>query len=186
MRCMTQTSAVEASPAATVRTAAAVVRRLAPGPPWLSGRLRFPIPARHSASMFSCEKLPSRSWRSARGAISSLTSRAAPRTSSCAWTAMVTVRDGTGMTENLIGLSTGATVAVTDLGSGTPLVLLHGVCMSRHFFGRNIDALAAAGHRVVAPDLRGHGASPSSEGGHSIGQYARDARALIEHLELDD
>jgi non-heme chloroperoxidase len=90
------------------------------------------------------------------------------------------------MTENLIGLSTGATVAVTDVGSGTPLVLLHGVCMSRHFFGRNIDALAAAGHRVVALDLRGHGASPSSEGGHSIGQYARDVRALIEHLELDD
>jgi pimeloyl-ACP methyl ester carboxylesterase len=88
------------------------------------------------------------------------------------------------MTENLIGLSTGATVAVTDVGSGTPLVLLHGVCMSRHFFARNIDALAER-HRVVALDFRGHGASPSIEGGHSIAQYARDVRALIEHLELD-
>ena len=88
------------------------------------------------------------------------------------------------MTENLIELPTGATVAVTDTGSGTPLVLLHGVCMSRHFFGRNIDALAA-GHRVVALDFRGHGASPSIEGGHSIAQYARDVRALIEHLDLD-
>ena len=89
------------------------------------------------------------------------------------------------MIENLIGLSTGATVAVTDVGSGRPLVLLHGVCMSRHFFERNIDALAAA-HRVVALDFRGHGASPSSEGGHSIAQYARDVRALIEHLDLED
>jgi pimeloyl-ACP methyl ester carboxylesterase len=88
------------------------------------------------------------------------------------------------MAENLIGLSTGATVAVTDVGQGRPLLLLHGVCMSRHFFSRNIDALAA-GHRVVALDFRGHGASPSIEGGHSIAQYARDVRALIEHLDLD-
>ena len=88
------------------------------------------------------------------------------------------------MTENLIEVSTGATVAVTDVGSGTPLVLLHGVCMSRHFFERNVQALAAD-HRIVALDFRGHGASPSIEGGHSIAQYARDVRALIEHLDLD-
>jgi non-heme chloroperoxidase len=88
------------------------------------------------------------------------------------------------MTENLIRLSTGATVAVTDVGSGRPLVLLHGVCMTRHFYGRNVDALAAA-HRVVALDFRGHGASPAIQGGHSIAQYARDVRALIEHLDLD-
>jgi non-heme chloroperoxidase len=88
------------------------------------------------------------------------------------------------MTETLIELSTGATVAVTDAGEGRPLILLHGVCMSRHFFGRNIEPLAEA-HRVVALDFRGHGASPASEGGHSIAQYARDVRALVEHLGLD-
>jgi hypothetical protein len=34
---------------------------------------------------------------------------------------MVTVRDGTGMTENLIRVSTGATVAVTDVGGAGAL-----------------------------------------------------------------
>jgi pimeloyl-ACP methyl ester carboxylesterase len=87
------------------------------------------------------------------------------------------------MNDDLIDLSTGTTVAVTDVGDGRPLVLLHGVCMSRHFFSRNIDALADR-HRVIALDFRGHGASPSSEGGHSIAQYARDVRALIEQLGL--
>jgi non-heme chloroperoxidase len=89
------------------------------------------------------------------------------------------------LTDHLIELSTGATVAVTDVGEGPPLLLLHGVCMSRHFFARNIDALAAS-HRVVALDFRGHGASPAIEAGHSIAQYARDVRALIEHLGLRD
>jgi pimeloyl-ACP methyl ester carboxylesterase len=89
------------------------------------------------------------------------------------------------MSENLIGISTGATLAVTDVGDGRPLVLLHGVCMSRHFFARNIEELARR-HRVVALDFRGHGASPSSEGGHSIAQYAQDVRALLEHLDLRD
>jgi non-heme chloroperoxidase len=89
------------------------------------------------------------------------------------------------MNEDLIELSTGATVAVTDVGEGRPLVLLHGVCMSRHFFARNVDALAEH-HRVVALDFRGHGRSPSIAGGHSIAQYARDVRALIEHLGLHD
>jgi non-heme chloroperoxidase len=89
------------------------------------------------------------------------------------------------MGENLIELANGATLAVTDVGEGRPLVLLHGVCMSRHFFARNIDALAAS-HRVVALDFRGHGASPDVATGHSLAQYARDVRALMEHLDLRD
>ena len=39
---------------------------------------------------------------------------------------------------------------------------------------------------MIAVDFRGHGASPSSEGGHSVAQYARDVHALIEQLDLED
>jgi len=85
----------------------------------------------------------------------------------------------------LIDLPTGATLSYIDEGSGRPLLLLHGVCMSNAFFGRNIGPLSQS-HRVVAPDFRSHGESPHVEGGHTVGQYARDIRALIEALDLRD
>jgi pimeloyl-ACP methyl ester carboxylesterase len=40
-----------------------------------------------------------------------------------------------------------------------PLVLmLHGFCVSRHFWGNQIPALAAAGYFAVAPNQRGYSA----------------------------
>jgi non-heme chloroperoxidase len=85
----------------------------------------------------------------------------------------------------MLDLPTGATLACTDTGSGRPVVLLHGVCMSQRFFERNIGPLAEH-HRVIALDFRGHGDSPPVEGGHTVAQYARDVRAVIELLGLRD
>ena len=89
------------------------------------------------------------------------------------------------MASGMLDLPTGATLACTDTGSGRPILLLHGVCMSKAFFERNIEPLAAS-HRVIALDFRGHGDSPSMEGGHTVAQYARDVRAVIETLGLRD
>ena len=75
--------------------------------------------------------------------------------------------------------------SVTDRGEGLPLVLLHGVSMSAAYFHPVIDPLAAAGYRVIVPDLRGHGRSPHAEGGHTIGQYADDVNALLDALGID-
>jgi pimeloyl-ACP methyl ester carboxylesterase len=50
--------------------------------------------------------------------------------------------------------------------------------MSSLFFEKNIDSLSA-NHRVIAMGFRGHGRSPSIEGGHTVGQYARDVHALL-------
>ena len=82
-------------------------------------------------------------------------------------------------------LSSGATISYVDEGSGRPVVLLHGVAMSVAFFERNVSDLAHD-HRVIALDFRGHGSSPYVEGGHTVAQYARDVRALIEDLGLAD
>lgn len=82
-----------------------------------------------------------------------------------------------------LDLPTGATVSYSDDGAGRPVVLLHGVAMSRVFFERNTADLAGD-HRVVAVDFRGHGSSPYVEGGHTVAQYARDVRALLEALDL--
>jgi non-heme chloroperoxidase len=79
----------------------------------------------------------------------------------------------------------GVRLACDVRGGGRPVVLIHGVSMSRRFFERNLEGLAAR-FRVVNVDLRGHGESPPREGGHTVAQYARDVHALIERLGLDD
>jgi non-heme chloroperoxidase len=89
------------------------------------------------------------------------------------------------MTTKTLELPDGATIAYTDIGTGRPILLLHGVCMSRRFFDRNVDRLSD-GHRVITMDFRSHGDSPPVEGGHTVAQYARDVRALLAHLEIND
>ncbi len=61
-------------------------------------------------------------------------------------------------------------------GSGRPLVLLHGGSGSWTHWLANIDALAAAGRRVIVPDLPGFGDSAVPHGGS-------DADALPAPLE---
>jgi non-heme chloroperoxidase len=79
----------------------------------------------------------------------------------------------------------GAVLSYTDTGTGRVILLLHGVCMSRIFFERNVTALAKR-YRVVALDFRSHGDSPIVEGGHTVSQYARDVHALLERLGVSD
>ena len=51
------------------------------------------------------------------------------------------------------------TLHVRDTGSGTPVVLLHGWPDTGDLWRHQVPALTASGYRVVAPDLRGFGAS---------------------------
>ena len=81
-------------------------------------------------------------------------------------------------------LRDGAVLRYEDCGSGRPLVLLHGVCMSSEFFREQVGPFAE-GHRVVTIDFRGHGQSPPCDHGHTVAQYARDVHELIERLSLD-
>ena len=83
----------------------------------------------------------------------------------------------------LLDIGGGVRLAYDDRGSGRPVLLVHGVSMSRRFFERNLDPLAQR-FRVVSVDLRGHGESPASEGGHTVAQYARDLHELIDRLDL--
>jgi len=70
-----------------------------------------------------------------------------------------------------------------DVGTGAPVLLVHGNGESHAIFYGMIDRLAAAGYRVLAPDSRGQGANrPVSE--YHYADMAGDMFELITALEL--
>jgi pimeloyl-ACP methyl ester carboxylesterase len=75
-------------------------------------------------------------------------------------------------------LNTGISMYVEDVGSGPPVVLVHGWSASGRFFAQQLPALSRT-CRVIVPDLRGHGQSEKVLHGHTIASYARDLSALL-------
>jgi pimeloyl-ACP methyl ester carboxylesterase len=59
-------------------------------------------------------------------------------------------------------------------------VLVHGVTSSSRTWWRVGPALAERGYRVLAVDLRGHGASPRTEAGLSVADLADDVAETVE------
>lgn len=70
---------------------------------------------------------------------------------------------------------------VLDHGSGDPVVLLHGVGCNTRSLTPQLEALART-RRVVAVDLRGHGASDRTYGRMSLRDYADDVLAVMSEL----
>ena len=68
-------------------------------------------------------------------------------------------------------------------GEGEPLLWLHGAMGSGPDW-RYIFTEPPAGYRVIAPDLRGHGASTNPSGGFTFRQAAADVLALLRHLGI--
>lgn len=69
------------------------------------------------------------------------------------------------------------------LGTGQPLVLLHGGLGATSMFGPNLPALAA-GRQVIAVDLQGHGRTADIDRPLDVALMADDIAALIRHLGL--
>jgi pimeloyl-ACP methyl ester carboxylesterase len=68
--------------------------------------------------------------------------------------------------------------------AATPLLLLHGVTSSSAGWWRVGPALAAAGFRVQAPDMPGHGRTGSWQGHWPHRDNARDLVALVDALGM--
>jgi pimeloyl-ACP methyl ester carboxylesterase len=70
------------------------------------------------------------------------------------------------------------------VGTGEPLLWLHGFMGAgadwKYVFSRPPD-----GFQLIAPDLRGHGASSNPSGEFSFREAARDVICLLQHLGLD-
>lgn len=79
------------------------------------------------------------------------------------------------------------TLAVSDDGEGLPVVLLHGLTASRRYVVMGSRALQRCGHRVVAYDARGHGASspaPSPEA-YRYEELTADLVAVLDELGIE-
>jgi pimeloyl-ACP methyl ester carboxylesterase len=81
----------------------------------------------------------------------------------------------------------GVTLAVLDEGAGSPVVLLHGFPDSSRVWRRQVPALVAAGMRVIAPDLRGFGASdrPKEVEEYAVGRSIADVVAMLDQLDVE-
>ncbi|GAA4580080.1 hypothetical protein GCM10023194_07400 [Planotetraspora phitsanulokensis] len=70
----------------------------------------------------------------------------------------------------------------TDEGSGGETVLfVHGGTCDSHDWAAQLDPFAAR-HRVIAPDLRGHGRSSQAAGGFTPHDFAGDLALLLDGL----
>ncbi|MGZ8323754.1 MAG: alpha/beta fold hydrolase [Rhodoplanes sp.] len=80
-------------------------------------------------------------------------------------------------------------IAYLDEGEGEPIVLVHGFASNKEVnwvSTRWVATLTRARRRVIAPDMRGHGASTKlyDPASYHTSIMADDGRALLDHLGL--
>lgn len=89
-----------------------------------------------------------------------------------------------GITVRRVTLASGLTLRVLEAGpsDGSVVLLVHGWAVTAYLWRHNILPLAAAGYRVYAIDLPGHGLSdaPATPGSYTVQTFSR---ALLELLD---
>ena len=73
-----------------------------------------------------------------------------------------------------------------DVGTGKPVVFVHGWTLSSAIWRGQLDWLAEQGLRAVAYDRRGHGQSTKPESGYDYETLSGDLATLLERLDLKD
>lgn len=88
-----------------------------------------------------------------------------------------------------VTLGDGMTLRVVEAGprGGPPVVLLHGWAVTAYLWRHTLNGLAAAGYRVYAPDLPGHGLSdaPTARGAYTLDRFTSHVMLLLDALGLD-
>ncbi|SFW72115.1 alpha/beta fold hydrolase [Amycolatopsis australiensis] len=78
------------------------------------------------------------------------------------------------------------TLAHDDRGPqhGRPVLLVHGHPFDRSMWRPQAERLAGQGYRVITPDLRGYGASPTTDVKTGLDVFAQDLVDLADELRL--
>lgn len=81
----------------------------------------------------------------------------------------------------------GVELAVWDEGQGIPVLLLHGLTATHRYVVMGSTRLERSGHRMIAYDARGHGASTAAPRPSAYGydELARDALAVLDALGIE-
>ncbi|MGD9644380.1 MAG: alpha/beta fold hydrolase [Pirellulales bacterium] len=79
-------------------------------------------------------------------------------------------------------------LAVREQGSGPPILFVHGFPLDHSMWREQLaaDGPLAAGHRLIAPDLRGFGSSAVTPGTVGMEQMADDLSALLDALQVTE
>jgi len=77
----------------------------------------------------------------------------------------------------------GTQLAYREAGEGSPLLLIHAFPLGGAMWQPQLDGLSQQ-RRVIAPDLRGFGASPLGQPPAALEQYADDLAALLDALGI--
>ncbi len=73
-----------------------------------------------------------------------------------------------------------------DLGSGKPVVLIHGWPLTHASWEHQLNELPRHGLRVIAYDRRGFGASSKPWSGYDYDHFADDLKAVLDTLDLKE
>jgi non-heme chloroperoxidase len=82
--------------------------------------------------------------------------------------------------------STEISIHYEDVGSGQPIVLIHGFPLSGRSWEKQTAALLDAGYRVITYDRRGFGQSSQPSTGYDYDTFAADLDGLTTRLDLKD
>lgn len=84
-------------------------------------------------------------------------------------------------------LINGISMHYVEQGTGVPIVLCHGFPHTWYSWHRQINALANAGYRVIAPDMRGMGETdaPTDLTAYGLPEINGDLLGLLKHLNIE-
>ena len=69
-------------------------------------------------------------------------------------------------------------------GDGAPMLALHGLASSGHWY-RRLAPYLYADYRIIAPDQRGHGATTQAPSGYDWQTLSEDAVRLMDHFGIE-
>jgi len=92
------------------------------------------------------------------------------------------------MSKVTVGIENGAPIELhyEDVGTGKPIVLIHGWPLSGRSWEKQVPSLIEAGYRVITYDRRGFGQSSQPWNGYEYDTFAADLHKLITHLNLEE
>lgn len=75
---------------------------------------------------------------------------------------------------------------VSDLGEGTPVILIHGWPLSDAMFEYQYAALIKNGYRAIGITLRGFGQSDKPYGKYDYDVFSEDIKVVLEELQIEN